>query len=267
MLHQYITWSPSADQIAVTFSKQGVWLLDLATLKAEDVISETPQWWLRPVWNEAGDHLFLSIYRRAWWMRRTQDGWHEAKSITLPGWIRWVEWMTPAGCVGICLPDYGSPFVIHIDQELNSMQQITPRLPSGSPLRLLGSEYPSWWEPGESVLVTGYGKDAIQSYIVYLKTNEAELLDWKVEGQSGYFHCYSRAFLVPVVAGFRCQDPFLLSENAQEDGIAYHLELRRLWSWGAVPQNNRHLPMALSPKGERIALIDREFDLHIIPIS
>jgi hypothetical protein len=267
-LPQYLAWSPTGNHIALITAKEGAWLLDVARFEVEPVVPATRQFWVRPVWNETGDQLLLSAAEQLWWLRRTKDGWAEQKRVAVPGVTRWVEWMTPLGCAGICLPSDGSSTrILRIDQNL-SITAIMPRLPSGEPLSVFASEFPTWWMPGESLLILGYAGNALKPYIVHLDTGEAQLWDWSEDKGLGYLHCYSRAFQVPVVAGLLSRNPSLLfSETADERVAGYDIELQASFTFGEVSRFPYHSPISISPDGGRIAFIDREYALHILPLK
>ena len=272
-LPRYPAWSPDGRYIALVMAKNGVWVLDLESLTMELVLQDPRGSWMRPLWGLDGCSIWLSGPGSIRAFRRTATGWQQHQTQATALWTRWAEWMTEGGCAGIGLPVHGgAASILVMDVNLKPIRCLEPRLHTGEPLRIWWTEFPCWWVPGESILVTALDGTKPATFVVDTATGVGE--PTRVgEPARGRVHCYARATAAPTLVGFLTSDQTTDQGSEAVQIVKLRMETaagrvgaRDVAAWN-VSALDFHSPVAVSPDGERVVFVSDNFELELFPLE
>ncbi len=261
----HLTWSPCADQLAIVIWKLGEVVLDLATLRVESVKDIRPMW--RAAWDENGEGLLINTLGHGlMMMRRSQPEWKVEASTVAPGSIQWTERGADNSYVGVLLNlSVSSTCLIQLNEELEIIRKVAARAWSGNELTISWLENPAWWVPGKSILVVGESHGEQEPYVIDLESGGARPLGSRKDDIRKSFRSFSRAARAPLIAGLKYPEDDVLHKGPAELWT-YHQRTEKLHRLGMIRHSGAFGgTVALSSNGDRVAFIDDEMRIQIVP--
>ncbi len=263
-------WSPSGKFIAFATQNEGVWLLDLSDYIFRHIPSISYQ---LPIWGENDDTVFLNSTDGLHKIERSGGQWRE--TVHEPGFgnMLWSERVDPSGCLGVVrylntnwhhhTPDEEHHYriILHANysMDLASVKVIHPCLSDGHPLSIDQTEAPVWWVSGESALVVACRHGMPSNYIVDIATGLA--VEWKLP--NGVLRRLSTS-----------TDPHLIAgtignwrDNSVQDVIILVDNEGKVLDTVQTPGLCIYHSLALSPDARRIAMVERDLTISIVPIA
>lgn len=261
----HLTWSPCADQLAVVIWKLGVFVLDLATMQLETVRELRPLW--RATWEESGEGLLITASSQGQLlMRRTAPNWGIEATKPSRGWIFLTEWGADGSYAGVLIDfSNNSTCLVELNDQLEIIRTVTPKAWSGNELTVPLVSNPTWWTPGKSILVIAESHGEQEPYVIDLESGGARPLGSRKDDIRKSFRSFSRAARAPIIAGLQYPEDDVLHKGPAELWT-YHQRTEKLHRLGLIRHSGAFGgTVALSSNGDRVAFIDDEMRIQILP--
>jgi len=263
-----LSWTPSGDSLVVVLHKFGVVVLHLDSVCLEVIVPHGGLWWQRPI-PVSEDRVILQRLGTLSLHMRRDGAWVQTLERPVRHSSLWAESFRNGELIGVQGPsgeELGG--VVIIDEDLRVIQA-SPAEVNGKPI-WFGGEYPALGLPDRSVYAWGTVDGMPSCWRLQVSGDEVLTAPAPaVDDEGHWLHCFSSCLRFPKrLAGYLAAPTDVCSPRAvdrvlavvDDDGNCVRLP-------GSFRPGLWNVPVALSPSGDTVALVDSEFRIHLVPVQ